>query len=160
MRHTKTHTRTHTHRHAHTHHRSDDAALRVAEQTDARAVDHVAVLRAQIANGARDVAGELRRSRRVDAPGRATDASIVATQHGNAASCQIVGQQQERFVAEDFLVAILRPRARDENDGRCWLLSLCRQRQRASNPHLIDVVLERDFNLCVFETKQLTNAAS
>ena len=52
------------------------------------------------------------------AAGGAPDAAVVHAQHGDAAARQVVGEHQERLVAQQRLVAVLRARAGDQHARR------------------------------------------
>ena len=80
------------------------------------------------------VAGRARR-----AAGRAADAPVIKPQHGHSPAGQRVGQDQERLVLEDRLVAILGTRAADQDQGRerPWPLGLGQRPGQGYSPGLV-----------------------
>ncbi len=109
-------------------HRRNDPAFAVADEPDARRVD-VRPRGERLPGGPR-VAGEILARRRHEISGRLANAAVVVAHHRDAVAREVVGEDEERLVPEDLLVAILRSAARDQDDR--WKRTLpFRQSQRA-----------------------------
>src|SRR6185312_16328143 len=83
-------------------------ALAVADQADALGVDLFS--RFQIANAGEHVAGEIFQRALLQISGGFPYPAVVYSKHGNPGASQMIRNHQERLVAEDCLVAILRAR--------------------------------------------------
>ena len=55
--------------------------------------------------------------------GRLADSAVVVSERGNTVACKVVCDDHERLVAEDLLVAVLLPAARDHQ--YCWSRASC-----------------------------------
>ena len=96
-------------------HRGDQAALAVAHQADLLRVDLLAAF--EEVDPGLHVGGEVgARCLGVVARGPAHPA-IVDAQHRHAPAGEVVGQDEERLMPEQRLVAVLRPGARDQDHG-------------------------------------------
>ena len=89
-------------------HGRDEPALAVPEQPDALGVD-LGSHAERLPRGPR-VAGEVLARRRRESAGRLAHAAVVVPQHGDAAPREVVREHEERLVAEDLLIAVLRRR--------------------------------------------------
>ena len=94
----------------------DDRALGMSQQADARGVDVRA--RPQRRHLGQRVLGEVERRRARVVAGRLPDAAIVAAEDGHTAAGERIGEHEERPVARQRLVSVLRPRAGDQHDRR------------------------------------------
>ena len=95
--------------------RRDHRAFAVTDDADACGVD--AGLLLEPAAGGIGIAREIERGRAVERARRCADAAVVAAEHGDALAQQRIGDDGERAVSEQLLVAILRARAGDEQHG-------------------------------------------
>ena len=96
--------------------RRDHAALAMADEADRVPVDLGP--RGEESEGGVGVGGEIGAGRaRISARGSG-GATIVVAQHRDSGAGQAIGKHRERLVAENGLVAIFRPRARNQDRGR------------------------------------------
>ncbi len=73
---------------------------------------------------------------RAEVAGRRTGASVIISQNGDAMSREVVGQNEEGFVAKYLLIPVLRTAAADQYDGWVWPPG-AGQGQCASQPQIV-----------------------
>ena len=71
----------------------------------------------------------------IHAPRRAADPAVVRPQHGDAMAAQMVGEDQERLMTQERLIAVLGAAAGDQHHRRKGTLAR-RDRQRAGELHI------------------------
>nr|WP_235840028.1 hypothetical protein [Derxia lacustris] len=131
------------------HHRRDQSALAVADQADARAVDLGP--RAQPGHAGFHVERQIGGGGLAQTGLGAAHAPVVDPQHRDAKPAQVIGQHQEGLVAVIALVAVLRPRARDEQHRRMRPRALrhgeragqLQMRARIDEHHILAAIRER-----------------
>ena len=99
---------------------SNKTALAMAENGYAAGVDMLVAAK-RLEEGFH-IVGEVEGGGVAHLTGGAAHATVVVAEDRKTSASQIVGQEEERLVAEDFLVAVLLTGARDENDGRMALI--------------------------------------
>ena len=95
-------------------HGRDEAAFGVAEEAGAVGVDFGAG--AEVGEASFGVGGELGGGGGGDGAGGVAYAAVVIAEDGDAVAGEVVGENEEGFVAEDGLVAVVRAGAGDEED--------------------------------------------
>jgi hypothetical protein len=88
----------------------------VSHQPDLPGVDVLAAF--EKVHSRHGVVGKVAAGGRPEVAGRFAHAAVIDAQHGNPAPGKVVGHDQERLVAHQFLVAVLRAGARNEQYGR------------------------------------------
>jgi hypothetical protein len=86
--------------------RTDEAAFAVAEQADARRID--ARLALEPLDRHVGVACEIGGGRTREGTRRLRGAAVVVAEDGDSGACHRIGEQQERLVAHEGLIAVLR----------------------------------------------------